>query len=63
MCKYLLDLTGFNADKPKYYYDSKTKLSIISLSYTNSRNYICDTIKVSGRSRKFAHSLIFFNWR
>ena len=39
MCKYLLDLIEFNADKPEDYYDrnydSKTKLSIISLSYIN----------------------------
>ena len=34
MCKYLLDLIEFNVDKPEDYYDSKTKLSIISLSYT-----------------------------
>ena len=37
MCKYLLDLIGFNTDDPEDYYDSnynsKTKLSIISLSY------------------------------
>ena len=63
MCIYLLDLIGFNVDKPEDYYDSKIKLSIISLSYINSRNYICDTIKASGRSRKCAHSFIFFNCR
>ena len=33
MCKYLLDLIGFNVDKTEDYYDSKTKLSIIFLSY------------------------------
>ena len=33
MCKYLLDLIGFNVDKTEDYYDSKTKLSIILLSY------------------------------
>ena len=27
MCKYLLDLIGFNADEPGDCYDSKTKLS------------------------------------
>ena len=31
MCKYLLDLIGFNVDKTED--DSKTKLSIILLSY------------------------------
>ena len=28
-------LVGFNADEPGNYYDSKMKLSIISLSYKN----------------------------
>ena len=31
MYKYLLDLIGFSVDKPEDYYDSKTKLSIVSL--------------------------------
>ena len=34
MCKYVLDLIGFNVDKHEDYYDSKTKLSIILLSYS-----------------------------
>ena len=33
VCKYLLDLIGFNADKPEDYYNSKIKLSVIPLSY------------------------------
>ena len=39
MCKYLVNLIGFNADEPEDYYDSnhnsKMKLSSISLSYIN----------------------------
>ena len=38
MCKYLLDLTEFNADKPEDYYDSKTKLSIISIKLLLYKN-------------------------
>ena len=35
MCKYLLDLIGFNVNEPEDYYDNKTKLCLISLSYKN----------------------------
>ena len=31
MCKYLLDLIGFNADKPEDYYDSKLQLSTLHM--------------------------------
>ena len=33
VCKYLVDLIAFNAHNPEDDYDSKTKLSVIPLSY------------------------------
>ena len=38
MCKYLLDLIRFNADETEDDYNSKTKLSIILLSYSKLKH-------------------------
>ena len=36
MCKYVLDLTGFNGDKPEDYYDTKQKISTTLVRYNIS---------------------------
>ena len=50
MCKYLLQLIGFNADEPEDYYDSnhnsKMKLSIILLFYINSIGFLAFVSKI-----------------
>ena len=40
MCKYLLDLIGFNVDKPEDYYDRKLQLSTLHIykPYRNKMN-------------------------